>query len=119
MNQNKTQVKENPLAAMLNAAHNRFYYSNVHNSYLRMSWIDYETSQLKLESCPTHQIFDFSRGIGKAQKGVKYILWHKGKNKKQDILELIPVSREDLRKPKSFVLDLGGDETKIKSTKSL
>ena len=87
-------IPGNSLGVFLKAARNMFFYSEVHQAYLRMRWIDEEKGLLEVESCPPREISERT-GRTRHKDFVEYIAWSEDHGVKRRILSALPLTNQD------------------------
>ena len=81
----KNIPESNPLGRRLRAARHGFFYSEEHDSFFRMIWVDKEREIFQVEVCPSDKIMQLTEGRS-SKGGQECIRWDETPEQGRDIL---------------------------------
>ena len=72
--------KSTPFGRLLRASRYGFWYSGVHNAYIRISWEDKEKGLVSIDVCPSDKVMGLARRGARGKGNQEYIVWWDGED---------------------------------------
>lgn len=104
----------NGVGLILRGARCGFGYSERHDAFIRMSWIDESKGLIKIISCPPQQLAGQTKGKIQRERGL-YIHWFGNRDSVNLVSSSLPFTRADTENYRVFTADISGDKIRLVS----
>ena len=91
----------------LRATRNCFYFSELLNAYVRMSWMDEKKGDLKVEICPAKDIVEYCRY---QNPGEEHLRWHEPPEEKQEAITQLNLPQENYSSLEVVTVNVGAEK---------